>query len=161
MARKQFSGEGRVSVVTTIANRAAPTVAELNAGVDVTAQLAGDGIPNIPMEGSTVDISDAASLFNKTAPGTFGGQPLEMILYRDSVGGSETGWAALARGTAVHIVIRRFGGSTLAWATSQKVEVAKGTVLTRESMKPARNEVEKYRVQISVEEIPEQDATTA
>lgn len=158
MARKQFTGEGRVDFVPTIADPSAPTVAELAAGTPLTGQLTGDGIPNIPLEGSTIDISDGASKFNKTAPGTFGGQQIEMMLYRDSETGSETAYTALPRDTAGFIVIRRYGGSTTAFAAADVVEVAQGTVITRENQKPARNEPEKYRVQFTIEAEPQQDA---
>lgn len=160
MARRQFTGEGRVWYVPTIANTSAPTTSEVNAGTDLTPFLRRDGLTT-PQDGNTIDIADASSRFNKTAPGTYGGDAIEIAMYRDSVSGSDTAYAALPRDTAGYIVIRRFGGSTTAIASSQKVEVWQGTVISRAMEPIGDNEPQRFTVRFSVEAVPVDTATIA
>lgn len=160
MSARQSTGEIRVWFVPTIANTSAPTVAEINAGTDLTPFLRRDGLTT-PQAGSTIDSSDASSRFNKTAPGTYGGDPLSIQLKRDSVPGSDTAYAALPRDTAGYVVVRRFGGSALAPAASQKVEVFTGTVISREMAAIGDNEVQRFTVMFSVEAVPVDSATVA
>lgn len=160
MARKQFTAEGRVWFVTTIANTSAPTVAEINAGTDLTPFLRRDGL-STPNSGTTIDIADASSQFNKTAPGNRGGDASVLNMYRDSVTGSDTAWSTLVELTAGHIVVRRFGGSTVAPAIGNKVEVYKGTVINREMAQIGDNDPQRFTVMFSVEEAPVLSATVA
>lgn len=136
MSRYQPTGNIRVVFAASIANIAAPTVAELLAAVDLTPQMRRDGWKT-PMAGNTVDASDAASRFNKTGTGTFGGDAWSYQGYRDSA--ADTAWNTLAPpnstslpdGTAGFTITRRYGGSALAWAAAQKVEVAPVNVVSR------------------------------
>lgn len=135
MPRQLSTGNIRVVFAPSVANIAAPTAAEINAGVDLTPQMRRDGLKT-PMAGSTVDTSDAASKYNKTGVGTFGGDAWSYQGYRDST--ADTAWNALPGpstslpdGTAGYLIIRRFGGSSLAWAAAQKVEVAPVNVTAR------------------------------
>lgn len=160
MARKQFTAEGRLWFVPTIASTSAPTVAEINAGTDLTPFLRRDGLTT-PNSGSTIDIADAASQFNKTAPGNRGGDAITLQLYRDSVTGSDTAWTALPDLQAGYLVVRRFGGSTAAVAAAQKVEVYTGTVINREMVQIGDNDPQRFTVQFSVEAEPVMNATVA
>jgi hypothetical protein len=60
-------GKTRVYWVTTIANIAAPTVAELNAGISLQATLTADGLMGLQPETADVDTSSLASTFNTTS----------------------------------------------------------------------------------------------
>lgn len=135
MARQLSTGNIRVVFAPSVANMAAPTTAEINAGIDLTPQMRRDGLQT-PMAGNTVDTSDASSKYNKTGVGTFGGDAWSYTGYRDSA--TDTAWLALPGpssslpdGTAGYLIIRRFGGSGTAWAASQKVEVAQVNVTSR------------------------------
>lgn len=156
MARRQFTGEGRVWFVTTIASVAAPTAVEVTAGVDLTPFLRRDGLTT-PQGGNTIDIADASSRFNKTAPGTYGGEPIALGLYRDSVVADDDAYVALPRDTVGYIVVRRFGGSTVAATAAQKVEVYTGTVISREMEPTGDNEAQRFNVMFSVEAVPSMD----
>jgi hypothetical protein len=135
MSRYQPTGQIRVVFAASLAAQATPTVAEMNAAVDLTPQMRRDGLKT-PMSGNTVDAADAASRFNKTGVGTFGGDAWSYQGYRDST--ADTAWnalvppsTALPDGTAGFLVIRRVGGSSTAWAAGNKVEVAPVNVNSR------------------------------
>lgn len=153
MARRQFTGEGRLWFVPTIANTSAPTTSEINAGTDLTPFLRRDGLTR-PEEGNTIDTADASSRFNKNAPGTYGGDPVELRLYRDSVAGSDTAFNALPRDTTGYIVVRDFGGSSTAIASTNKVQVWQGTVISRSRDPIGDNEAQRFTVRFSAEAAP-------
>ena len=152
MSRKPYTGEQRLWWVTTIANRSAPTVAEINAGIDVTPQMRRSGFTR-PQAGSTIDAADGASRFNKTVPGNYGGDQVSFPGIRDSVAGSENAYTTLVRDAAGHFVYRPFGGSAVAVAAGQKVEVWSGTIISREDQ-PSGDDVQNYMVAMSVEQEP-------
>jgi hypothetical protein len=164
MARTGTTGVLALRFVPSIANKAAPTVAEINAGTDLTALLVRDGLTT-PLEGNTIDVSDVSSSYNSTAAGTYGGQPVGVKLLRDTVSGSDTGWSTLPRLTSGFLVVRRFGGATNAsgdaFASAQRVEVWPITVLSREMMQIAENEAQKFEVKCAVTSAPNDSAVVA
>jgi hypothetical protein len=160
MSRSASTGVVKVQHVPTIANKAAPTVAELGAGTDLTPFLTRDGLTT-PSDGSTIDVAGLDSRYNSTASGSYGGQPISLKMFRDSVSADDDGWTALPRQTAGYLVIRRFGGSTVAFAAAQKVEVWPIDVLSRTMMATADNEAQKFEVQAAVPTEPNLDATVA
>lgn len=141
MARKGFTGEGRVWYVPTIANKSAPTTTEINAGTELTPFMRRDGLQT-PVSGTTIDASDVSSLQNKNLPGSFGGDNVTLQLYRDDT--TDTAWTTLARGASGYIVVRRFGGSSVAAASAQKVEVYPGSVISREPSQSGDNEAQRF-----------------
>ena len=62
-------GIRKVYFVPTIANYLAPTRAELNAGTDLSAEIASGGMAGWSLAGSTVDTGDLGSVFTSTVPG--------------------------------------------------------------------------------------------
>lgn len=157
MARKNAIGEICVWWVTTLSSTTSPTAVQINAGVDLTGFLLRDGLTT-PNSGSTIDVSDAASRFNKTAPGTRGGDALTLQLLRDNT--TDTAWTTLVEDTAGYLVVRRFGGSTVNATAAQKVEVYTGTVIARE-MAPIGDQSQRFTATVSVEAAPELSATVA
>lgn len=158
MARLGSTGNIRVWFVPTLSSMSAPSAAQITAGTDLTPQMRRDGLTT-PRSGNTIDASDASSRQGKTAPGNIDPTVLTLRFQRDSVTGTDTAWSTLVEDTAGHIVVRRFGGSTVAAAAAQKVETYKGSVISRE-MQQIGDEVQNFVVQFSVEESA-QDATTA
>jgi hypothetical protein len=102
-----FPGTGRIKFVTTLTSTTAPSVAEINAGVELTGFLRQDGL-NRTMTGNTTDIADATDTFDKTDAGTFAAT-FEATFLRDSVNGSDTAFSTLVRGTRGYFVIAPFG----------------------------------------------------
>jgi hypothetical protein len=131
MARKGTTGESRVWFVPTIASGTlAPTVAELTAGTDLTPFLTRDGF-DAPQSASLIDASDAANRRNKNIPGNIDAGTLTLTGYRDSVTADDDFFAALPQDTAGFIVERPFGGSSVAHAAAQKVNVFEVVVVSR------------------------------
>ena len=157
MARRNSIGEIRVWFVTTLSSVTSPTAVQINAGVDLTPFLLRDGL-STPNSGNTIDASDAASRFNKTAPGTRGGDAITLSLQRDNT--TDTAWTTLVEDTAGYIVVRRFGGSTVTTTPAQKVEVYTGTVINRE-MSPIGDQTQRFTASFSVEAAPELNSTVA
>lgn len=125
MARLISNGEVRVWWVTTIADPAAPTVAEIGAGTDITPFMSS---LDTPLDGNAVDASDLSSAFNKTVAGKFGGN-VNAEMYRDDT--ADDAFDLFPRNTTGFIVIRRFGGSDTAEASGDLVDVWNLRVITR------------------------------
>jgi hypothetical protein len=162
MARFIPDGVLRIALVDTIEDRTAPTLAEVGAGDDITGFIRGI---STPLEGSTVDVSDILSKYNKTAPGTYGGQPVTIDGYRDDVYANDTLWNKLARGTRSNLVIARRGGSgdvehpdgEGAITTGDYVDVWPIEVISRNPADYSRNEPTGFQVSASVPEEPAED----
>jgi len=167
MSRQQSTNNIRLWWASSVANKSAPTTAEITAAVELTGFLKRDGLTT-PKGGSLSDASDVSSAFNKRSPGTFGGDAVELKLYRDSVTGSDTAWStllpvsgSLPDGTAGFLIIRRFGGSSTAVATGNVVEVWPSTVNTREMQPIAENENQFFITTLAVTDEPDDAAVVA
>lgn len=161
MARRQSTGEIRVALATAVADPSTgPTVAECTAAVDLTPFMRRDGLAT-PKSGNVVDASDASSRQNKTSRGTYGGDPITYTGYRDDVTADDDAWTALADGTTGWLLVRRFGGSDVAWAAGQRVEVWPIEVVSREMANIAENENQRFSAQMAVPGVVYDDATVA
>lgn len=119
MGKYANDGRIRVQIVTAIANIAAPTVAELNAGTNITGFLSKDGLTT-PADQNNVDVASLAETFNAQVPGSFGGA-IEMTGLRDDA--ADTLWNLITYGLARYCVVRRGPTTAAAYAISQQVEV--------------------------------------
>lgn len=146
MSRITPDGNLKVHVVDTIASKAAPTVAEIAAGTEITGFITPAGI-DTPDEGTEADSSDLGSARDKSIPATVGGQ-YTIELYRDDgTGGfSDDAWAALPRNQITHLVISRFGGSGTdkAIIATDTVEVVEGRVSSRSNNRAVRGEALRF-----------------
>lgn len=152
-------GRTRVYSVPSIANIAAPTVAELNAGVQLEGLLTPDGLIGFQPDTADVDNSALNSTFNTVIPGraSFSGTMLRLKKQT----GTDTVYNALVLNFATNIVIRRDVASTTAWAASQAVEVYPSICGEVKNLDPAPNELHKYEVPIKISASPNLRATTA
>lgn len=142
----------RLQFVPIIASQAAPTVAEINAGTDLTPWLTPDGLTT-NLNGSTIDVQAANSRYKATAPGSFGGDPITAKFFRDDA--TDTAYTTLPRLATGYFVIRRMGPtSATAFAAAQKVEVWPITVITANPMSTTDNEAQKFEVSCSVQPAP-------
>jgi hypothetical protein len=142
----------RLQFVPTIASQAAPTVAEINAGTDLTPWLTPDGLTT-NLNGTTIDVQAANSRYKATAPGSYGGDPITAKFFRDDT--TDTAYTTLPRLTTGYFVIRRMGPlSSTAFAAAQKVEVWPITVISCNPMPTADNEAQKFEVSCSVQPAP-------
>lgn len=130
MARRIYDGEIKVQWVpglTGIADRSEPTLTEINAGTDVTEFLQSI---DTPLEGEAVPSMDLSSAYRKTVAGPFGGE-ITSVMYREDEVADDIAFPLFPRNTTGHFVIRRFGGSTVAFAAADPVEVWPVRVITR------------------------------
>lgn len=155
MPRLIADGEIKVNWVPTIASVAAPTVAEISAGTEITDFMSS---LETPLEGSAPDASDLSSAFNKTVAGTFGGS-VNATMYRDDT--TDTAWTTFPRNTTGYIVLRRFGGSDVVWAVADEVEVWNLRVITRSPVNLDRETVQAFVVNFATLDEPELAATVA
>jgi len=103
MARWANDGMLRVVRVPSIANIAAPTVAEVAAGTHITNFITKDGLTT-PANQNFVDNSSLAETFDAQVVGSFGG-PISLTGIRDNT--TDTLWDLIVYGLGGFLWIRR------------------------------------------------------
>ena len=121
MADLTFDGMIRVALVPTITSMAAPTVAELTAGVDLTPRLTPDGL-SVGSDTASVDNNKMTSTFNTQKAGrrSF---TASVKYVRGTAAGETAIEAALTYRATAYLVVRRDVAYSAAWTAAQKVEV--------------------------------------
>ena len=157
MARVIPDGEVRISEVATISDPSNPTVGEITAGTDITPFVQSI---DTPLEGNRVPSGDLSSAFRKTSPGKFGGD-VTMDIHRGTIAADDTAYDLFPRDTATHIVIRRFGGSTVAIAAADTVEVWPVRVVTRSPAALEEEALQMVTVDMAATDAPDIDVTVA
>ena len=152
-------GRTRVYWVTTIANIAAPTTSELNAGIDLTSTLTADGLSGLQPDTADVDTSSLASTFNTTVNGRSSFSNTRLRLKKQS--GTDTIFTTLVRDTAGYLVIRRSVTQATAWTTAQGVEVYPALCGEVARMDPEPNTVERYEIPLKITSTPNLRAAVA
>lgn len=135
-------GKTRVAWVTSIANPAAPTVAELTAGLDLTPRITPDGLKIDPST-ADVDNSSLASRFDTKEVGRVGFEN-ELTLKRGSTVQEDLPYQTLLYGVHGYLVVRRGIDYETAWASDQNVEVYPTACGEPANVSPAANEVMKF-----------------
>lgn len=161
MADIIVDGFVRVAFVPTIANLAAPTVAELNAGTLLSSTLVPGGLEGFEPSPGEVDNAAFDSKFDTKLPGVSGYSGSRLILKKQTIGSDTIHTLLTAFGTAGFIVIRRGIDSATAWATSQKPQVNPITTGDWDYVAPERNSVLKYWVATPISGAPNKTATVA
>lgn len=152
-------GKTRVAWVSSIAAISAPTVAELEAGLDFTERITPDGL-NIPAETADVDNSSLASTFTTNRAGRRSFSP-EVTFKRGDDAGDDAPWSTLTYQTMGYLVVRRILPYTTDWAAGQEVEVYPVECGERNTIPPAPNEVAKFTSQMKLREEPNTAAVVA
>lgn len=155
MSKTTSEGKVKVHYVPTIADKAAPTAAEIAAGTNLT--------PFTPTAGLAADFNqNNASInmlddgFNAEDIGTEGAT-LVLTFTRDEVAANDDAWDLFVRGLSGFIVISRFGAPV---ATS-RVEVWPIRAHRAVPLAPAENEYQQARVNCAVTGQPELRAVVA
>lgn len=159
MADITADGRTRVYWVTSIANIAAPTATELNAGIDLTSTLTADGLSGLQPDTADVDTSSLASTFNTMVNGRSSFSNTRLRLKKQS--GTDTIFTTLVRDTAGYLVIRRSITQATAWASAQGVEVYPALCGEVARMDPEPNTVERYEIPIKITSTPNLRAAVA
>lgn len=160
MARYANDGMVRVQYTPSVANIAAPTTAEINAGTNLTPRMTKDGL-TVPSDQNMVDDGSLAETFDAQVVGTFGGS-ISMTIKRDNAsGGADTEWNLITYGLAGFLVVRRGIASATAFAVSQKVEVYPIQFHEPVMAQTASNEQARFTAAAAVTSQPNLKATVA
>lgn len=133
--------------VTTISNLAAPTVAEINAGTDLSAFIPVSGINT----GGTQNRASLPMLGNSKVAERLGTRSVSptVTFTRHTTSGTDTAWNLFTHKLAGHLVVSRFGGTV---ATGLRVEVYKGEASEGQPMASADNEIQQFTVELALED---------
>jgi hypothetical protein len=152
-------GKTRVSWVPTIANIAAPTTTELNAGMLLQTLLTADGLGGFQPETAKVDTSSLASTFNTARNGrTSFDSPTLTLKKQDS---ADTAYTTLIRGATGYIVIRSSIAEATAYASAQALRVYPVECGEVQHMDVEENSLERYQVPLTITSQPNLRAAVA
>jgi len=141
-------GHTRVAWVPTIADVTQPTVAELDAGVDLQWIVTADGLVGFEPTTAEVDNTALASTFDTRRAGraSFSGTLLRLKRQR----GTDTVYETLTRYATGYVVIRRSVPEGDAWAAGQEVSVYPVECGETRHLPPEANSVERYEVPLMI-----------
>lgn len=159
MADVLADGNTRVAFVPSISNQAAPTVAELNAGILLQSVITADGLVGYEASTAEVDTTSLASTFNTKTIGRDDFSGTMLRLKKQS--GTDTAFTTLARGVTGFIVIRRGVLETTAWTIAQTPEVYPIICGQRKMLPPEANSIQRYEVPTPITSAPTLVATVA
>lgn len=160
MADVFADGNTRVAWVPSIANLAAPTTTELNAGILLQSFLTADGLMGFEATSAEVDTSSLASTFDTKTIGRDSFSNTGLRLKKQTYG-SDTVFSTLTRGTSGFIAIRRGIVETTAWASTQALETYPVTCGQTKFLAPTANSVQKYEVPTPITSAPNLRAAVA
>lgn len=160
MADNPSDGNIRVSWVTTIANKAAPTVAELNAGLLLTSLMTADGLSGWQPQTADVANRKLDSTFDSTDVGSISIDSPVLRFYKQVTG--DTIYTTLTKLAVGFVVIRRVLPSATAWATSQLLMgVYPSKCAQRAWLDVEENSMDRWEVSIKITSEPAFDAVVA
>lgn len=159
MADIPLDGKVRVAYVPAIANIAAPTTTELNAGMLLQSTMTADGLGGFRPETADVDTSSLASTFNTVTLGRVSYSNMMLRLKKQD--GTDTIWNTLTRGTTGFIVLRRYIDQATAWASTQKVQVYPVIFAIEADVDPEPNSLGRWESPIKLTSEPNLRAVVA
>lgn len=159
MADIVADGRTRVSWVTTIANIAAPTTAELNAGMLLHSTLTADGLSGFRPEQTKVPSTALDSTSNTQRNGRVNFEGMMLRLKKQT--GTDTIYNTLVKDVEGYVVIRNSSTASTAWAAGDKVRVYPVVCGETAWMDPEENTLERYEVPLAMTAQPNQRAVVA
>lgn len=161
MADIIVDGMTRVAFVPTIANIAAPTVAELNAGTLLQSTLVPTGLEGFENSTADVDNTSLASTFDTKLPGRQSFSGTGLVLKKQD--GTDTVFNLMSvPNTNGFIAVRDGILEATGWVAAQKVEVYPIRTAAHSMMgRGEANSVLRYRVPTPISAKPELKAVVA
>jgi len=150
-------GFTRISWITSVSNPAAPTTAELNAGVALESYITADGL-DMTTETQEVDNSALNSTQNTALVGRRG-DSVELTFKSQGKAGAP--WTTFASNPNGWLVRRSGLAASTAWTAAQKVTVIPCQAGYRQEMPPAANTLEKFSVKFVISGTVQDGATVA
>jgi len=135
-----------------ITSTTAPTVAEIGALTDIECAIV-DG-PDANRSGSTIDISGLCDTDDRYKAGNITNDPITITLWRE-FDGTDTYWTLFDDATAgtQHLVIARQGWTSGTPTAADVCDVYTVEVMKRSPMAPARNEAQRFEVELAVTQV--------
>lgn len=155
--RLVFEGRTNVYWLTACANIAAPTVAEITAGVALTTFVSKDGVATNATT-NNVDSATIAEVFDAQVVGSWGGE-VELTMFRDAT--ADTAWNLCVYGTAGFLVIDRFRVSGVLPSATHKVEVWPAQMHQPVPENSASNALQRFVAKFAITSAPNLKATVA
>lgn len=146
MSRYAYDGTTKLIYVADILDMEAPTVTELEAGIELSGFLPKDGWNAAPTH-NNVDDDALADTFDGKVPGTWGSEPT-LTAKRDNV--DDDVWDLVEYGLEGFIVARYGFPVDDAWATGDLVEVWPGSFHQPAMNPPAANTQARFTVPFPV-----------
>ena len=147
MARFFRRGVSKIRWITAPSNPAAPTLAEVNAGVALDAALA--DISGFEFANTPIPVPDLASTFTATIPGEDTTQNPTMTFYDDDT--TTTIRTALAKGNAGYVIFAPYG-----IANTKRAEIWPAKVTGYNDAWTAANEAAKATAGFAITSTPNQ-----
>lgn len=158
MSSKPFEEYTNVIFCTTIASIAAPTVAEIAAGDDLTTFITKDGLTT-PSNQNMVDSATISTRFDAQRVGSYGG-PINLTMKRDDDDAVDP-FELLAWGDEGFMVIRRLVPYATSFAAGQRVEVYPVEAHNPIMAGSAANEEQRFSQQFAVTSTPNEHGVVA
>lgn len=159
MSRYDPSTSSRLWILTSLTSMTSPSLAEIQAGTDVSAFLTKDGLAR-PRQGNEVPISNAMQRENLTIAGSVNTGPVSTTLFQDDA--TDTAWDALVEGSEYYLVYcDRGSGTDGDIAVGDTVEVFHGECLDKSVADLAENQAKRFTTRFGTSTKPEQEATVA
>jgi hypothetical protein len=155
MARLIPNERSKIHFVPVVGNLAAPTAAEITAGVDLTGFLV---TFDASTSGNTIPTPSFDSLFETSISGTVTAT-FTAEFYRDD--DNDLAWETLPRGTNGFFVVARFGWTGANPVTGDGCEVWPVRITTRSAMALTNNESQRMMLEAAIPVEPEEDAVVA
>lgn len=159
MADLVSDGKVRVVFLAACANVSAPTVAELNAAVDITTFITPDGL-GLSGDTAAVDTSHLASTYDTKEVGRRGDE-CELTCKRKTPSSLDVAYNTLTYRTAGWLGVRRTLDYDAAWAAGQDIEVYPVRCGDPVMMPPAANELQKFKAKVFITDEPDKRAVVA
>jgi len=155
MSRTVYEGNTKVYYAPAVADKDAPTEAEIGAGSDLTPFITKDGV-SVPNAQNMVDSAGLDEIYDAQQVGSWGGGALTLTMFRDDDDETDS-YDFIEYGLEGFLIVSRFGPAV---ATS-KVEVWPVEFHEPTLMQTAANEMQKFTAAAAVTSAPSMRAVVA
>lgn len=159
MADMLTDGNIKVTYVPSVANLAAPTVAELGAGTDLECLITADGL-DVSVDEDVISIPKLCETSNSEAPGR-ATYKITLTIVRKDNPTEDVAWTTLLRNTSGFLVMRYGPAVATAYAATQAVQAFPGKFGERRPQKPEANSAVTFQTMFYSSAVPDLDAVVA
>ena len=161
MADIPVDGTTKVFWVETIADIAAPTAAELAAGIDLSCLITSDGLIGFEAETAEIDNSALCSTSDTKLPGRASYSGTKFRLKKQDGPDPDEAYVTLVRLASGYIVVRRYVDQAVAWTAADEVQVYPAQCGEIMHISPEANTVARYEVPTMITSQPALRAVVA